>query len=168
MAMAPVTPPMTASPLPQSTPIKTDSATTLPFTTNQKYRIQSCTAMAGEMRKYLVGPMPPEQFLNDFFPLNELSVIDFPSFYPGCYSDTIIARSETSAYDPFVSVCAEFLCMLLISPNYFSRPKRRRNSCLGLQLSILPIPVIEILEWIFRSRSSLTYPSIVQTQARGQ
>jgi hypothetical protein len=149
-----VTPPTTLPlELPQSTPIKINSATTLPFTTNQKYRIESCSTMASEMRKYLVGPMPPQQFLNDFFPLNELSCLskksDLPSFSPGCYHRTVIAESEKKAYNPFVS---ELLQCCFISTNYFSRSNQRRISCLGSQLSIRPILLIAILDWIFPSR----------------
>jgi hypothetical protein len=108
----PTMPSNTTSPLPesQSTLIKANSATTLPFTTNQKYRIESCTAMEGEMRKYLVGPMPPQQFLDDFFPLNELSNLsELPTFSPGCYDDAIKAKSEKTAYNLFVSACTEIL-----------------------------------------------------------
>lgn len=104
---APVTPPTTTVPLQQSTLIKTDSSTMLPFTTNQKYCIESCTAMAAEMQKYIVGPMPPQKFLDDFFPLNKLSDIsdsDLPKFSSGCYSDAITAKSEKLAYNHFVSL----------------------------------------------------------------
>jgi ABC-type glycerol-3-phosphate transport system substrate-binding protein len=40
----------------------------LPFTTNQKYQIKSYTTLAAEMQKYLVGPMPAQEFLDEFFP----------------------------------------------------------------------------------------------------
>lgn len=99
------TPPNTTVPLPKSTPIKFDSSTTLPFTTHDKYRIETCTAMAAEIKKYLVGPMPVQQFLDDFFPISApLSLDNVPNFTPGYYNDVLKAKLESEAYDPFVSV----------------------------------------------------------------
>jgi hypothetical protein len=105
--MKQTTPPNATVPLPQSTPVKTTTSTTLPFTTNQKYRLESITAMAEEISKYLVGPMPAQQFLDDFFPSSNLSVdhdpSEVPQFMPGCYNKTVSARAEKQAYNPFVS-----------------------------------------------------------------
>ena len=50
------TPTFTNQPLPQSTPVKLKSSTTCPFTTHQKYRVESCTTMGEEMEKYGVMP----------------------------------------------------------------------------------------------------------------
>lgn len=98
------TPSKTTIQLPQSTPIKTGISTTLPYTTNQKYRIESCTEMGKEMRKYLVGPMSAQQFLDDFFPIKKISSLGtVPSFQQGCYDHTIAAKKEKKAYNPFVS-----------------------------------------------------------------
>lgn len=98
------TPPNTTLPLPQSTPIKINSSTTLPFTTYNKYRIESCTVMAEEMTKYLVGPMPPQQFLDDFFPTKEIpNLSKVTQFKPGRYTSMLKAKSEVKAYNPFVS-----------------------------------------------------------------
>ena len=100
----PTTPLATAVPLLESTPIKIGSSTTLPFTTNQKYRVESCSAMGEEVKKYLVGPMPAQQFLDDFFPTNELQDLhNIPLFTSGCYDRTIAAQKETGAYKHFVS-----------------------------------------------------------------
>jgi hypothetical protein len=52
-SVVPTTPPSTNQPLPQSTLIKIRTSTTCPFTTNQKYHIESCTVMEVEMVKYL-------------------------------------------------------------------------------------------------------------------
>jgi hypothetical protein len=62
--------------------------------------------MAAEVQKYLVGPMPAQQFLDDFFPVNELpgSLSRLPQFKPGRYDRTVNAQSEKKAYDPFVSL----------------------------------------------------------------
>jgi len=89
------------------------SSTTLPYTTTQKYRIDSCTALAEEIRPYLVGPMPAQQFLDDFFPLGDLPGLDsVPVFTPGCYRGTVEAKKEKLAYKPFVSPPNEFFCFL--------------------------------------------------------
>jgi hypothetical protein len=104
--MGPSTPPGATFPLPQSTPIKVDSSTTLPFTTTQKYRVESCTAMADEIKKYIVGPMPAIQFLDVFFPTDCIPRYRKRSAYKyeaGCYDTTVKAASEREAYDPFVS-----------------------------------------------------------------
>jgi hypothetical protein len=99
------TPPNTTLLLPETTPIKVDSKTTLPFTTHDKYRIETCTAMAAEIKKYLVGPMPVQQFLDQFFPIRELPGVDkLPEFEPGIYNSVLKAKLESDAYDPFVSL----------------------------------------------------------------
>jgi hypothetical protein len=51
--MAPRTPPRPGLQVPQSTPFKVTTATTLPFTTMQKYRIKLCSVMASKIWKYL-------------------------------------------------------------------------------------------------------------------
>jgi hypothetical protein len=100
----PATPSRAASLYPQSTPIKIESSTTCPFTTNQKYRIESRNAMGEEIKKYLVGPMPAQQFLDDFFPISKLpDLATIPQFVPKCYDRTIKAKKEKNAYKPFVS-----------------------------------------------------------------
>jgi hypothetical protein len=91
----PVTPSRMASLHPQSTLIKIESSTTCPFTTNQKYRIESRNAMGEEIKKYLVGLMPVQQFLDDFFPISELpDLAAIPQFEPKCYGRTIRAKKE--------------------------------------------------------------------------
>ena len=127
VAAPPVTPPSITVPLPQSTLIKIDSSTMLPFTTNQKYCIASCTVMVEEMQKYLVGPMPPQEFLDIFFPLDKLSDLSgLHTFSPGCYNDAITVQSEKLAYDPFVSSCIELLHVTFTTINPFSRLKQHR------------------------------------------
>ena len=102
----PTTPPHNASslPLPQSTPVKTGTSSLLPFTTTQKYRVESRTTLAEEVKKHLVGLMPPEEFLETFFPLDKISQeTEAKVFKVGCYKDTVQAVKERSAYGPFVS-----------------------------------------------------------------
>jgi len=102
----PTTPPHNASSLLllQSTPVKTGTSSLLPFTTTQKYHVESRTALAEEVKKHLVGPMPPEEFLETFFPLDKISQeTEAEVFKVGCYKDTVQAVKERSAYGPFVS-----------------------------------------------------------------
>jgi hypothetical protein len=47
--VVPTTPPRTNPPLSQSTPVKIGTSTTCPFTTNQKYCVESYTAMEEEI-----------------------------------------------------------------------------------------------------------------------
>ena len=55
--------------------------------------------MGKEIKKYLVGQMPVQEFLDDFFPVGQLSGLDdVPSFMPDCYWDTVGAKKETRSY----------------------------------------------------------------------
>jgi hypothetical protein len=60
------TPPSKPSPLPHSTPIHTHSSTTGKY--NPKYEGRDATSkrIANEMTHFFVGPMPPQDFLNQF------------------------------------------------------------------------------------------------------
>lgn len=102
-AMNPITPPGTHLPLPQTTPVKIESSTTLPYITNQKYCVESSTTMGEEIKKYLVGPLPPQQFLDFFFPVSELPDLGVSLFTPGCYQRTVTVQNETRLYEHFVS-----------------------------------------------------------------
>lgn len=107
----PTTPPQANLSLPQSTPFKTGSSTTLAYTTTQKFRIESCAALADEIKPYLVGPMPAQQFLDDFFPVDDILGLDnVPVSTPDCYSKTAEAACERDAYEPFVSPSNTFFC----------------------------------------------------------
>jgi len=88
--------------LPQSTPVKAVISLLLPFTTTQKYCVESYTALAQEIKQYIVGPIPPEEFLQTFFPLDNISV-SWDPFEVGCYDATVNATTERSSYEPFVS-----------------------------------------------------------------
>jgi hypothetical protein len=99
------TPKSATIPLPQSTLIKTTTHTTFPFTTNQKFRIPTRTTMAEEIASFIVGPMPAQEFLDDFFPNKKLrGLSQVPLFKPGCYAATLKAEYEVDAYEPFVSL----------------------------------------------------------------
>lgn len=161
-------PPSGTFPLPRSTPVKTTTATTLPFTTNQKYRHESITAMAEEISKYLVGPMPAQQFLDEFFPSSYLCVdrdlSEGPYFSPGCYSKTVSATTEMQAYIPFVSFFKtnpfHFPRLTII---LFLRSRRRRSSSLASKLSIHLRSWIVIRGQISHSKSSPISLSTLQT-----
>jgi len=102
----PTTPPCNASSLllPQSTPVKAGTSSLLPFTTTQKYHVESHTTLAEEVKKHLVGLMPPKEFLKTFFPSDKISQeTKAKVFKVGCYKDTMQAMKERSAYGPFVS-----------------------------------------------------------------
>jgi hypothetical protein len=108
--------------LPQSIPIEVDSSTTLPYTTTHKYRIESRTAMADKMKKYIVGPMPARQFLDDFSPtkhMRHFREAGVRKFSAGCYDNTVKAVSEKQAYEPFVSPSKEIYFMFFHNYCYF-------------------------------------------------
>jgi hypothetical protein len=100
-----------------STPIKTNTSTTLPFTTTQRYRVESCSAMADEMGKYIIGPMPPSDFLSTFFPEDDLplTLCNVTEFFSGCYNEVIKSDKEKNAYEPFVRFFFRLHYLVLIS-----------------------------------------------------
>lgn len=140
--IVPTTPPRTNLPLPQSTPIKIGTSTTCPFTTNQKYRVESCTAMGEEMVKYLVGPMPAQQFLDEFFPVSKLPGLDtVPCFTQGCYDNTVKSIKEKDSYKPFVSPFNEFRSWFLTC--LFSRLRPPLHSPLILESSVNSSTIVD-------------------------
>jgi len=75
--------------------------------------------MGEEIKKYIVGPMPAQQFLDDFLPVEHIPGLDsVSSFSPHCYDKTIAAETEPKSYKPFVSrfyLCLYyFSCILLV------------------------------------------------------
>jgi hypothetical protein len=87
-----------------STPIQPRLASTALFSSTQRFRDKSYTAMGNEMKGYVVGPMPPQTFLDVFFPTDKLPNLGtVSSFKVGHYSTTVDAPDERYAYDPFVS-----------------------------------------------------------------
>lgn len=99
----PELPPQILAP-PNDTPIKRTCATMQPFTTNTRCRDTTLNAMGNEIRGYLVGPMPAEEFLEEF--LSPTTIPDYQpltSFSEGAFTSTVSAALETEAYNPFVS-----------------------------------------------------------------
>jgi hypothetical protein len=96
---------MMEPPTTQSTPTthSSESSTTL-FSSGQKYRNETYTTMGDQMKKFIVGPMPPQAFLDSFFPTEELpDLVTVSSFKDGHYKETLAAEMEGRAYLPFVS-----------------------------------------------------------------
>jgi len=60
--------------------------------------------MGKEMEKFFVGPMPAQEFLDTFFPMDKLRKRGERGhrFSPGCFQETVSAECERDAYDPFV------------------------------------------------------------------
>jgi hypothetical protein len=78
----------------------------MPYTSGVKYRFPGRRAKGIEMSKYIIGPMPAQEFLDTFFPKNELHNLgDIPDFDPKskCFDGTVNTRYEPSSYDVFVS-----------------------------------------------------------------
>jgi hypothetical protein len=61
-----------APPFSPSTPIEVRLSSRSLFSSGQVFRDKSFTAMAKEMKNFIVGPMPPQAFLDAFFPANKL------------------------------------------------------------------------------------------------
>jgi hypothetical protein len=61
-----------------------------------------------EMAPLFIGPMPVDEFLNEFLPVASIpSYSDYSStfarFQKGAFQEVLKLRLETSAYGPFVS-----------------------------------------------------------------
>jgi hypothetical protein len=99
-------PPKHDLPLPHSKPIKATLSSTFPFTTTHKYCVESHMVMALKVRKYIVGSMPPQTFLNEFLLIHDipsLCTAPEPQFKPGHYAKVVAVEGEKSMYNPFVS-----------------------------------------------------------------
>jgi hypothetical protein len=63
--------------------------------------------MGEEMKDCILRPITPQQFLDENFPTNNINHYGHGvagGFHAGCYKDTVAARVEKDAYDPFVSL----------------------------------------------------------------
>ncbi|KAG1734425.1 uncharacterized protein EDB91DRAFT_1250943 [Suillus paluster] len=87
------------------TPIKRGSSTMFTHTTNARYRIQTVNAMGKEMQGFFIGPMSPEEFLQEFLPVTNMPDNTFTS---GTFESTISARDEVHAYEPFINTMKTF------------------------------------------------------------
>ena len=59
--------------------------------------------MGKAMMEYILGPMPAQAFLNEFFPLNGLSDLKGATHKQNCYIGVVRVKKEKGAYDPFLS-----------------------------------------------------------------
>lgn len=83
--------------------IKRGSATTLPFTTHSKFCIDSYHVLGKEIKDYLVGPMPVNEFLDTFFPLAKIDKLPCSQAKDRkLYQKTAASQNELLAYIPFV------------------------------------------------------------------
>jgi hypothetical protein len=65
----------------------------VPYSTNHKYYIELHITMGEEIKGFLVGPMPAQAFLDNFFPTEELlNLVTVPSFEKGCHAHTFTAK----------------------------------------------------------------------------
>lgn len=86
------------------TPVKRSCSTMQPYTTNTRCRDTTLNAMGNEIRGHLVGPMPVEQFLEEYLPPSMIPDYQpLTSFSNGAFESTLSAAHETKAYEPFVS-----------------------------------------------------------------
>jgi hypothetical protein len=86
------------------TPFKQGSSTKLPWTTNARCRNLTINAMGAEMKGHCIGPMPIEEFLDNFLPTSEIPNLPTLTFRRGIFDEVIHAERELKAYEPFVSL----------------------------------------------------------------
>ncbi|KAG1878998.1 hypothetical protein F4604DRAFT_1923685 [Suillus subluteus] len=102
------------------TPFKYHTSTMLPFTTHTRYRVETLNAMGYEMKDHIVGPMPVEDFLQEFLPTSQIPNYDASSFTsgfaPGLFNSTLSAVDEQHAYQPFASVSTSINTMRSFAP----------------------------------------------------
>ncbi|KAG1726334.1 hypothetical protein EDD22DRAFT_961450 [Suillus occidentalis] len=113
VSAAPSVPSSSVSPPPVGdTPIKLGSSTMLPFTTHTRFRLETVNAMGYEMKDKIVGPMPVEEFLEEFLPSSQIPDYDASSFTsaftPGMFNNTLSAVGEQNAYKPFNDTMKSF------------------------------------------------------------
>ena len=60
----------------------------------------------GDLIDSIVGPIPTQQFLDEFLPISSIPSYSRPwAFQKGCFQTTLDATDELKMYDPFVSEC---------------------------------------------------------------
>ncbi|KAG1866120.1 hypothetical protein F4604DRAFT_1928133 [Suillus subluteus] len=106
--LAPDTPSPAAQPLLLDTPIKRDSSTLLPFTTLARCQIDTLNAMGKEMKGHVVGPMPVEEFLDEFLPHpKNHDPLDFTSLFTSASQAEVFnmhsVRKEEDSYNLFIN-----------------------------------------------------------------
>ena len=89
-------------PHPKSTPMKIRLYSTAHFSSSSKLRNPTYVEMGTEMKHYVVGPMPPEAFLDAFLPTDRLPDFGDVPFQVNHYHETVAAKNEVGSYAPFV------------------------------------------------------------------
>ena len=109
--------PTTSNPARESTPFKPRSPVERLFSTYTHFRHPLLTSIGDDLIDSIVGPMPTQQFLDDFLPISCIPSYSRPwPFWKGCFQTTLDATDELKMYDPFVSecinCCAQYLSFL--------------------------------------------------------
>ncbi|KAF8264750.1 hypothetical protein EI94DRAFT_1703017 [Lactarius quietus] len=97
----PTTPPSNAVPLSASTPIHTRSTTTDRYDPKYEARDDIFQRLSDEMDSFFVGPVPLQEFLDDFLP-STLPNSSAPTFKPGMFS-TSSGIPEGEMYTKFIT-----------------------------------------------------------------
>lgn len=100
----PTTPPP-QPPLLHSTPVHTNSNTTDPCAIKLRNRARIMKQLAHEMPRYMIGPMPPQLFLDTFLPRSESPNVSPKSrsiFEEDMFSAVVGASRESQMHLEFV------------------------------------------------------------------
>lgn len=99
-----MTPPQRTSPLPQSTPIHTQSSTTDGYDSEYEWQHDTFHQLSNEIHPFFVGPMPPRDFLDEFLCLPSQVLGSLPRFKEGMFSalSEPSGSRESGMYDKFV------------------------------------------------------------------
>jgi len=117
------TPPQQAPRLPSSTPVHTRSRTTDVYALKHHDRGSTIKRLSKEMSPFFIGPMPLQQFLDQFLPPSKPSCgtprsrsPDSPpcAFETGMFSALVTASSESNLCNSFV--CSRTLLFPEINP----------------------------------------------------
>ena len=95
------TPPPNISPLP-STPIHVHSVTTSKFGPKYEARKDVLCHLSDEMSHFIVGPMPPQDFLDKFMGLPKDTLLPLPTFENNMFSSLPGLPLENAMYYAFV------------------------------------------------------------------
>lgn len=107
----PITPPQNhqnISKTMSSTPISNKTSGSYTYASETHKRDFANFGLAHETSGLFLGPMPPQQFLNNFLPISQ----DTPKCPNSkeAFARVSAAKREIEMYDPFVSVSFLFLC----------------------------------------------------------
>ena len=146
--------PTTSDPARASTPFKPRNPIERLFSTYTCFRHPLLTSIGDDLVDSIIGPMPTQQFLDDFLPISCIPGYSRPrTFRKGCFQTTLDAPDELKMYDPFVSDCIN------CCPSTYLFHIRSSPSVHLPHGSILwTVTVLETRSMDIRSKPSLTYP----------